>query len=207
MEKIFIIGASGFAKEVYSLIVTERKYEVKGFIDYNSEFNYLKINNKNVPIFDESEFLLSNKKDINIAIGIGDPNKIKKIHQKFSGFNFPNIISDKANIGIDVSLGYGNIITQNVVFTANIKIGNLNIFNLNSTVGHDSNIGNFNVINPSANISGEVKIGSNNLFGVGSIILQKLQIGSNNIIGGSCLVTKNIDSESLVIGVPGKIKL
>lgn len=206
MEKIFIIGASGFAKEVYSLIVSEKKYEVNGFIDYNPAFNHLKINNQKVPIFDETEFLLSNKKDVNIAIGIGDPNKIEKIHQKFSEFNFPNIISDKASIGIDVSLGYGNIITQNVVLTANIKIGDLNVFNLNSTIGHDTKIDSFNVINPSVNISGSVTIGSKNLFGVGSIVLQQLCIGSKNIIGGSCLVTKNVDSESLVIGVPGKVK-
>ncbi len=207
MENIYIIGASGFAKEVYSLIVTEKMYNVSAFIDVSPTENFLEIDRLKIPIIDEIKFL--ENQDLynsNIVIGIGSPQIIKKIFAKYTHYRFPNIISSKSVFGLDVKLGRGNIITQNVIFTTSIEIGNGNIFNLSSTIGHDCLIGDFNVINPAVNISGGVQIGNGNLLGVGSIILQYITIGSLNIIGGSSLVTKSIEDNKLVIGVPGKIK-
>lgn len=207
MENIYIIGASGFAKEVYSLIVTEKMYNVSAFIDVSPTEIFLEIDRLKIPIIDEIKFL--ENQDLynsNIAIGIGSPQIIKKIFAKYTNYHFPNIISSKSVFGLDVKLGRGNIITQNVIFTTSIEIGNGNIFNLSSTIGHDCLIGDFNVINPAVNISGGVQIGNGNLLGVGSIILQYINIGSLNIIGGSSLVTKSIEDNKLVIGVPGKIK-
>ena len=207
MENIYIIGASGFAKEVYSLIVTENMYCVSAFIDVSSTQDFIEIDSLKIPVIDEIKFL--ENQDLynsNIAIGIGSPQIIKKIFTKYTKYHFPNIISSKSVFGLDVKLGKGNIVTQNVIFTTNIKIGDGNIFNLSSTVGHDCLIGDFNIINPAVNISGGVNIGDENLLGVGSIILQYINIGSSNIIGGSSLVTKSIEDNKLVIGVPGKIK-
>lgn len=207
MENIYIIGSSGFAKEVYSLIVTEKMYNVSGFVDVTPKENYLEIDGLKIPIIDEVKFLENQDlNNSNIAIGIGSPKIIEKIFDKYRNYNFPNIISTKSVIGLDVKLGKGNIITQNVVFTTNIEVGNGNIFNLSCTVGHDCIIGDFNVINPAVNISGGVRLGNGNLLGVGSIILQYICIGSLNVIGGSSIVTKSIEDNKLVIGVPGKVK-
>lgn len=205
MEDIYIIGASGFAKEVYSLIVTEKRYIVRGFIDFKPQDDFLVFKDSKIPIIDEDTFL--NEKELynsNVAIGIGSPKVIETIFKNYKNYKFPNIISSKAIIGIDVEFGKGNIVTQNVIFTTHIKVGDGNIFNLSSTIGHDCAIGNFNVVNPSVNISGGVIIEDKNLLGVGCIILQYLNIGSNNVIGGSSLVTKNVNDSKLIIGVPGR---
>lgn len=207
MENIYIIGASGFAKEVCSLIITENIYNVAAFIDVSPTKNFLEIGSLEIPIIDELNFLENQELyNSNIAIGIGSPQIIKNIFTKYANYHFPNIISSKSIFGLDIKLGKGNIITQNVIFVTNVKIGDGNIFNLSSTVGHDCIIGDFNVINPAVNISGGVKLGNENLLGVGAIILQYITIGSSNIIGGSSLVTKTIENNKLVIGIPGKIK-
>lgn len=207
IEDIYIIGASGFAKEVYSLIVTEKKYIVKGFIDFKPQDDYLVFKDNIIPIIDEDIFLKEKELyNSNVVIGIGSPKVIEAIFEKYENYKFPNIISIKSTIGVDVEFGKGNVVTQNVIFTTNIQIGDGNIFNLSSTIGHDCSIGNYNVVNPAVNISGGVKLGNGNLLGVGSIILQYITIGSSNIIGGSSLVTKSIEDKKLVIGVPGKIK-
>lgn len=207
MEDIYIIGASGFAKEVYSLIVNEKKYVIRGFIDFKPQNDYLVFKDSKIPIIDEDIFFKEEELyNSNVVIGIGSPKVIETIFEKYKNYKFPNIISSKANIGIDVEFGKGNIVTQNVIFTTNIKVGNGNIFNLSTTVGHDTLIGDFNVFNPSVNISGGAEIKNCNLFGVGSIILQYLKVGNSNIIGGSSLVTKNVDNGKLIVGIPGKIK-
>lgn len=208
MERIYIIGGSGFAKEVCNLIFLENKYEIAGFIDLTPETDYITYNENAIPIIAESDFLLNEEyKNSSVVVGVGDPLIISKIFQKYSAFNFPNIISDNAIVGNDVILGKGNIITQGVIFTTSISIGDGNIFNLSSTIGHDVEIGNYNVINPSVNISGGVSIGNGNLFGVGSIILQYLKIIDNNVIGGASLVTKSVESKKVIVGIPGKEKI
>jgi sugar O-acyltransferase (sialic acid O-acetyltransferase NeuD family) len=204
-KNIYVVGSSGFAKEVYFLIKETNQYNFKGFIEYKPRENFLTLNGETLPIIDEDTFLSENKKET-IAIGVGRPYLIKKICEKFKHFDTPNIIhptfiGDTNNI----IHGVGNIITAGVIFTTNITIGSFNVFNLNMTIGHDTVIGDYNVFNPSTNISGNNTIGKQNLFGVGSISLENMLIGDNNVIGAGALITKNIDDDGVYIGTPAKL--
>ena len=140
------------------------------------------------------------------AIGVGDPVIIKKIVKRYSNeLTFPNLIHPNVIFDKDsVSFGKGNIICPGTVLTTCIDIGSFNLFNLNVTIGHDTNIDDGNVFNPGCNISGGVKIGSHNLFGTNSTVLQGLNIKNDSIVGASALLTKNLESNLLAIGVPAK---
>lgn len=52
---------------------------------------------------------------------------------------------------------------------------------------------------------GEIVIGDNVFIGAKSIILYDVHIGNNVIIGAGTIVTKDIPSNSVVVGVPGRI--
>ncbi|MCO6494358.1 MAG: acetyltransferase [Bacteroidetes bacterium] len=205
MKPIYILGSSGFAKEVYFLIKDIGGYSVKGFVDIESKPDLI-FSEGRFEVIKESDFLgKENPQTCSLAIGIGDPTVVMKLAEKFNQFDFPNLIHptvvyDKDNI----ELGMGNIITAGVIMTLDIIIGNMNIFNLSTTVGHDTLIGNYNVINPSVNISGGVTIGNTNLIGVGAVILQFKNIGNNNVIGASSLITKDVGNSRKIIGVPGR---
>lgn len=43
------------------------------------------------------------------------------------------------------------------------------------------------------------------LIGMGAIILDNVRIGAGSIIGAGSVITKNVPSQSLVMGVPGKM--
>jgi acetyltransferase-like isoleucine patch superfamily enzyme len=51
----------------------------------------------------------------------------------------------------------------------------------------------------------EVSIGDNCFIGYGAIILPGTKIGDNVVIGAGSIVTKDIPSDSVVAGVPGKV--
>jgi|694.fasta_scaffold07188_12 sugar O-acyltransferase (sialic acid O-acetyltransferase NeuD family) len=208
-NEYYIIGSSGFAKEVLFLAKETLidNYKFKGFIDYKPKSNKIIALNEEFDIIDEDFFLntVIPDKNISVYIGIGDPETISKVSNKFKSYMMPNLIHPTVVIHKDsVALGIGNIITSGCIFTVDIKIGNFNIFNLNSTVGHDTLIGDYNVINPGANISGLVIIGSKNLLGTNCTILDERTIGSNNVIGASSLVNKNVDDNNIMVGVPAK---
>lgn len=207
MKDIYILGSGGFAKEVYYLIREINKknatYKFCGFVDLKSVGN-LKIGSFNFPIIGEEEFIKSYSDKASLAIGIGNPQIIQNLFNKFGKIsNFPNLISPNADGDWEsIKLGVGNIITSGCRFTVDIEIGSFNIFNLNATIGHDTLIESFNVINPGVNLSGNVKIGSRNLFGTNATILQSLTIANDIVIGAGCTATKDLIEAGVYVGSP-----
>jgi len=203
----YIIGAGGFAKEVL-LVLRSNNLEAsfRGFIDARPVSRSMSTGSKTYPVLDEEDFLASTKPsaEVSVFIGIGDPRTIKRLSAKFSEYQFPNLISPDVKLDESIEYGRGNIFTRGVNPTVDIRIGSFNIFNLNVTIGHDSIIGDCNVLNPGVAVSGGVRIGNCNLLGTGATILQHLSIGNNNVIGGNGLLSKNVENDLILAGVPCK---
>src|SRR5690606_14629654 len=53
--------------------------------------------------------------------------------------------------------------------------------------------------------SGRVKIGNNVWFGENCTVLKGVNIGDNCVIGYGSVVTKNIPSNSVAVGIPAKV--
>ncbi len=206
MEPIYIIGSGGFAKEVCSLILSLKQFEIISFIDIVSK-PAIYLHGKIIPVISENDFFkMDVSKNTNLAIGVGNPLRIKNIAHNFSQYKFPNLIHPSSIIDFEVvSIGKGNIITAGVIFTTCIKIGDFNLFNLYSTIGHDAHIGNFNVINPKVCISGEVHIGDCNLIGVNSTILQNIKIGNFTTIGANSLIIRATKDNLTYVGSPATV--
>lgn len=213
MNAIYVLGAGGFAKEVWYLINEINKikpvFEFNGFIEEQVKSNSIKIGNSVCSVFDKNTFLEKNdknKENINIAIGIGTPQVTKRMTKDFAGYIFPNLVHPEFYGHSDsINMGQGNVITAGCNFTVNIKIGSFNIFNLNTSLGHDCVIADCNVFNPGTNLSGGLKIGSCNLIGTGATILQNICIGSDSILGAGAVLTKDLESNKLAVGVPARI--
>jgi sugar O-acyltransferase (sialic acid O-acetyltransferase NeuD family) len=210
MKPIIIFGASGFGKEVHQLICDindiNNDWELLGFLDDNVSLHGQIING--LPVLGGID-LLQNFTDLNVVIGISDPNLkirvIKKIMEINKLFDFPTILHPSVSINSkNIKFGFGNIISQHCLFTANIEIGDFNTFNTRVTLGHDVKVGNFNSFNPNVQISGNVIIGSSNFFAVNSVILQSISIGDSNYIGACSLVIKGIKDGIKVFGIPAQ---
>lgn len=207
---MIIIGAKGFAKEVLEVIWQRNENENIVFFDDVSKdienilfgkFNILK-NLNEVQDF----FKLTN--DFSFTIGIGNPLYRHKLYKKFIeiGGKYASTISPFARIGhFDNEIGEGCNIMTGAVITNSIKINRGTLINLNCTIGHDSIIGEFVEMSPGTHISGNCSVGSFSVFGTNSTVLPKINIGENVIIGSGAVVTKDIESNSLAVGIPAKI--
>jgi len=222
IEPIVIIGSGGFAREVLMLIRQLNKYNIEnnntplykiiGFIDNDkNKWNTL-INN--LPVLGDEEWLLNynkrEKKILNAALGVGQPFLKRKIVSNLGeNVKWPNLIHPSAIISIDEQdgnkMGVGNIITANNILTCNINIGNYIMLNLACTIGHETVIDDYVVISPGANISGNVHLHEGVYVGTGAKILEKITVGKWSTIGGAALVNKDIDDNSVAVGVPAKV--
>lgn len=208
MKDIYILGDSGFAREIAFLIeqinIINNEWNIIGFS--TNSLNKLGQNNGKYKIVITDDDLLQSDKTIYVSLGIGNIKINEKIIQKLEqnkNILFPNLIHpDVVGDWQRIKLGKGNIISSGCKLTTDIKIGDFNIINLSCTIGHECEIGNFNIINPSVNIAGGNRIKDRCYFGIGSQIHQFLNICSDCVIGASSLILTNINVPGTYLGVP-----
>lgn len=208
MEKIAIIGAGGFGREVKGLIDDINKinpiYEIIGFFDDGIESGTL-VNGLSVlgPIASINNIDYSLK----LALGIGVPAIKEKAIRSIVNNQvvFPILIHPSAIISKDdVSIGKGTIICAGNIITCNIKLKDFITLNLSCTVGHDTVIEDFSSFMPAVNISGEVLIKKNVYVGTGAKIINQLSIGDNTVVGAGAVVSKTLPPNCTAVGIPAK---
>lgn len=203
MNDIYIIGASGFGREVAWIIEELDEWNVKGFIDDNTAIHNTIIND--IPVVGGISFLNTVKTAVNVVIAIGKPGVRKKIVDQLSANSnivYPNIIAKDVRISKYIEMGHGNIICSGTILTTNIQLGNFNHINLCCTVGHDVVMSNFVTVYPSVNVSGNVVIGNCTELGTGSRVIQGKSITNNVIVGAGSVVIKDIAESGTYVGSP-----
>ncbi|WP_294353873.1 acyltransferase [uncultured Clostridium sp.] len=110
-----------------------------------------------------------------------------------------------------VKIGTGCEVFPEVEFGSEpylIEIGNdVRITNGVKFVTHDGGVWVLRNMNklPNADIFGKIIIGNNVHIGWNSIIMPNVTIGDNCIIGCGAVVTKDIPSNSVAVGVPARV--
>ena len=209
MEKIVIVGAGGFGREVKMLIdqinSVSHIYDFLGFYDDGHEKKTVINYNK---VLGSIEDLVKINAKINVVIAIGLPNVKRIIVEKLktnSNIIFPTLIHPSVLIGHEfVSIGKGCIICAGNIITCNIEIKDFVILNLMCSVGHDTTINSFASFMPSVNISGEVIIHEEVYVGTGAKIINQLEIGRQTIIGAGAVVSKSLPEKCTAVGIPAK---
>lgn len=209
MNKIIIIGAGGFGREVKFLIdrinQQEMTFDILGFVDDNTDLDKT-ING--IPYLGTVEKVVEFQEVVNVVLGIGIPDIKKKIINRLKSnpnLRFPTIIDPSAIVGKDnVKIGQGTVICAGVVITCDITIDEFVTLNLQCTVGHDTKIGRFASFMPSVNISGEVVIEESVYVGTGSKIINQLEIGKQTTVGAGAVVAKSLPPNCTAVGIPAK---
>ena len=200
MIKKGIIGAGGFAKEVYWSLDTKDRINTVFFVDdeYYTENNKL--------ILPLSKF---NPEEYEIVVAVGNPQDRKKIIERLPKETkyFTHIHQSALILGDDVEIGEGSIICAGTVLTTNIKLGRHAHLNLQTTIGHDCVIGDYFTTAPKVQISGNENIGNRVYFGTRSCVKQKITICDDVIVGMNAGVVNNITESGVYVGTPAIKKL
>lgn len=209
MNKLVVIGASGFGREVAWLI--ERinqvapQWELIGFLDDSPQKAEAVINGYSVlgPVS-----AAANYSDAYFICAIGSAairknvvEQLKRCHDiKFATIIDPNVVISK-----HVSVGEGAIICAGSIITVDITIGCHVIINLSCTIGHDSQILDYCTLYPCVNVSGNVRLNRCIELGTGVQIIQGKSICQDVIIGAGAVVVNDIKQSGTYVGVPAKL--
>lgn len=128
-----------------------------------------------------------------IRLHFGNSEKKSRLYRKYLGVSIGKNIrfTGKPSWGSEpylVEIGDNVTITQNVSFQT-----------------HDGGVGIFRKEFPGINVFGKIKVGNNVFIGADSMIMYGVTIGDNVVIGARSVVTRDIPSNSLVVGSPARV--
>ncbi len=203
---VYIIGASGFGREIESWINQsdsfKRQYEIKGYLDDNLKAldgfpsDYKVLGKIDEFVFNEGDMAL---------LTIADPKIKENIVRRLNGrVKFLSFISEKAITGKNIDIGEGTIIGPDCILTSNIKIGKYVSIIIGSIVGHDSVVSDFSSVMVHIEISGNVHIGKSTFIGSNSTIIPGITIGERSKIGAGSIVIADLPPKSFAYGNPAK---
>jgi sugar O-acyltransferase (sialic acid O-acetyltransferase NeuD family) len=201
-EKIVIVGAGGFAREVFQML-DKNEFIPVGFIAPNKPIDLPLPVIGNDTIIAE---LVRNGTATSVVVAIGDMTIRERISEKAlqNGLRLPPIIHESSVVLTENPVNDGVIIYPNVVVMNNCIIGRGVLLNSGVTLGHDVEIGEFSNINPGSNLAGRVIVGKKSMIGIGGSIKENVKIGDNVIVGAGSVVLDDIQSQTTVFGVPAK---
>lgn len=208
MKKLYIYCAGGLGCEVMMLArrVHEKTpaYACISFIDDTMENQPL----QGVPTLTYKAF--SQKADrsaCRIVIANGEPavremlcNKIKQ-----DGFELETLIDPLAVVSDLSSVKQGCVIMSGACLDPGIVIEENSLLYYNTTVAHDSVVGAHSVLSIGAIVSGHCAVGKRTFLGAASALRDRVCVGDDCIIGIGSVVLENIESNSVVYGLPGRI--
>jgi len=207
-----IYGAGGFGREVAWLLdfCNQRRdrYEILCFIDDDPALHGKILNGIRVMGFNEAR---EEYPSIHLVRGIGSVRaSVEAIRKaKYAGLNFLTVIHPNTECSQYVTFGKGTVVCSGNIFTTNVIVGDYVQVNLNCTIGHDVRLGDYTTIAPGVHISGYVHVGKRVYIGTGAVIVngaeeKPLTIGDDVIIGAGSCVTKSIQNNSKVVGIPAR---
>lgn len=203
MKKIVLLGNGGHSKVIQAMIYRTNGYVLAGILDESIEKYY---EDDNV-FYDNTVNLESYRNDYLLVIAIGD-NYVRDSIIKDNNLtddNFTSIIDANAIIPQDVNVGTGTVIMPGVVINPGSTIGKHSIINTRAVVEHDNTLGDYVHISPNATLAGTVTVKDFVHVGSGAIVIPNRTVNQNSIIGAGAVVTKDIEENSLAVGVPAKI--
>lgn len=200
MKEIILVG--GFHEMIE--LCEEAGFNIVGIIDNEltgEYFGYAVIGTDNDAIS-----LYKQYSNCQVVITPDSPQLRKKLVDVYraAGFSFATIIHPAATVSRFSTIGEGTVVQRGVNVSANTKIGNFCKLNTGCNVMHDNLIGDYATIAPNSVLLGYVSVGALGYIGANSTILPKISIGEQCTIGAGAVVTKNVQPNLVVAGVPAK---
>ena len=201
LPELLIIGGGGHCRSCIDVIEAEGKYKIAGIVN-QSGGSREQILGYDV-LGDDEDLPELLKKHPNALITVGQIKSAdlrRKLFEQVQrlGFVLPNIISPRAYVSKNASLGAGTIVMHDSLVNAGAKIGNNCILNTKSLVEHDAIVEDHCHISTSSVVNGGTIIREKTFIGSNTITKEYITVGKNSVIGGGLRVVSDVQENTLM---------
>jgi len=206
MYNIIIVGAGGFAREVYywaNDTFSKENYKIKGFLSYNQK-DLDGYNIKADIIGNDDNYKIEENDRFIIAIGDIDIKKRAINKLKKRGAKFISLIHPTAIIIPTAKIGEGVVICPYCLVSDNVQLDDFVMMNTYASCGHDVKVGKYTILSPYVALNGFVKLENEVFVGTHATVISYKKVGFQAKISANSVVMRNVPSKCMVFGVPGK---
>jgi sugar O-acyltransferase (sialic acid O-acetyltransferase NeuD family) len=200
LKGIFLLGASGHAKVVLSML-RAAGHEVAWILDDDPAKAGTKV--MGVPVVGPIKDL-SDEPATRAVVSIGDNRARKSVADRFSRVSWVTAVHPAAYVDPTVRLGPGTVVLAGAVIQPDSVLGAHVVINTGATVDHDCAIGDFAHVAPGAHLAGGVHLGQGAFMGIASTVIPGVHLGDWAAVGAGAAVIHDVAPNSVVAGVPAR---
>jgi sugar O-acyltransferase (sialic acid O-acetyltransferase NeuD family) len=213
MFKVAVIGASGHASDVLSLIehlISDGEaIEVVGLFHSNPDsIDMCRFRGRNVEVMASAEIkrMVNADPELRFVAGVGYPTARRDVVDMFSHIVDPvaALVHRSAAIGTAVELGRGSVVLAQTSISPCVNIGDHSYVSHGALIGHDTIVGDYVSLMPGSSVSGDCWIGAEATIGTNATILEKVKVGEGAVVGAGAVVTGDVEAGVVVVGAPAK---
>ncbi len=140
-------------------------------------------------------------------VAIGDVALRRRVQQSLPYDLGATIIHAESFVAPSATLGTGIFVAPKAMIHSFASIDDHCIINSAAVIEHECAIGENSHIAPGAILGGGVQVGAHTLVGLGARVLPGVRIGGGCTIGAGAVVTRDVPSDTTVVGVPGRVRV
>lgn len=206
MKNLVIIGAGGFAREIYDLANvcygSEEDFKVKGFLSDGP--STIEAMGYPAVLSSVSDYQIEESDVFFCAIGnLRDRKKTIEIILSKGG-KFINLIHPTAIISPSVTLGIGIGIKSFCVLASDVTIEDFTFLQSSVIMGHDVHVGQFCQVNSFSFFAGYVRVHDLVSVNAGVRIIQNTIVEEESVVGMGSVVLRRVKKGTTVFGNPAK---
>lgn len=206
MYNIIIVGAGGFAREIYHWAndtFSKENYKIKGFLSYNQK-DLEGFNVKADIIGNDDNYKIEKNDRFVIAIGNIDIKKRAINKLKKRGAKFVSLIHPTAMIIPTAKIREGVVICPYCLVSDNVSLDDFVMMNTYASCGHDVKVGKYSILSPYAALNGFVKLENEVFVSTHATVISYKKVGFQSKISANSVVMRDVPPNKIVFGVPGK---
>ena len=208
-QPLLLIGASGHAHALLSVLQRHGGYESVGLIDSFQPAGTLV---HGLPILGAESDIpeLCRRYGVrHLLVAIGDNVQRQamttRLQDQMPDACFPALVDPTAVVADDAHLAPGVVVMAQAHVGAGCILGRGVLLNTQSSVDHDSSLAAFVSLAPGAITGGHVQVGERTFLGLGCRVVHRIQIGHDTVVGAGSVVLHDLPDAVVGYGAPASV--
>jgi sugar O-acyltransferase (sialic acid O-acetyltransferase NeuD family) len=207
-ERIIIVGAGGFGREVLQWARhawPEHVHKLAGFV--SADPTKLDGHAPSLSILaTPNDFELRPTDGFVLGIGIPRIRRVVAEQLEARGARFLALIHPTAIVAETAHIGTGTVICPYAIVSDAVRLGRFMLVNYHASLAHDATACDFAVLSPYATLGGHAEIGADVFLGLHVSISPGKAVGARSIVSANSCVLTDAPADSIIFGVPGRIR-